>query len=242
MNLIERAIAAVQGNMIDTLSPDQLLSNWVMGVDLAQVHDYTAIAIMQHTFGYLDSSGRFPTPKVIKAPPAHHRYAIRHLERLPLNTSYPDQVKIIKKRFLALPKPAFGCQNVLLVDATGVGRPVVDLTRAEGLTPIAITITGFGDSVAGDYGVRVPKRELVARVQVILQGGRLQVAQGLPERDTLIQEMQNFRYRMTQAANLTYNAREGKNDDVVLATALCCWYAYRYANSIPVKYRTRVFR
>jgi hypothetical protein len=167
---------------------------------------------------------------------------VRHLERLPLNTSYPDQVQIIKKRFLALPKLAVGCQNVLLLDATGVGRPVVDLIRAEGLQPIAITITGFGDSVAGDYGVRVPKRELVARVQVILQGGRLQVAKGLPERDTLMQEMQNFRYKLSQAANMTFNAREGKHDDILLSVSLCCWFAYRYANSIPVKYRTRVFK
>jgi hypothetical protein len=52
---------------------------------------------------------------------------------------------------------------VLAVDATGVGKPVVDLLRERGLAPMAVTITG-GDTVTGDARARrVPKSICWAR-------------------------------------------------------------------------------
>ena len=62
--------------------------------------------------------------------------------------------------------------STLVVDATGVGRPVVDMLYASGLNPIAVTITG-GDSVHLTDGIwRVPKRDLVGLLQVLLQPSR----------------------------------------------------------------------
>jgi hypothetical protein len=49
-----------------------------------------------------------------------------------------------------------------------------------GLSPIAVTIHG-GSAVSRDeHGYRVPKRDLVSAVQVLLQNGRLRIAEGLP--------------------------------------------------------------
>jgi hypothetical protein len=66
-----------------------------------------------------------------------------------------------------------------VVDATGVGAPVVDLLRAAGIGErlVAVTITGSDDVTRGPGGDwRVPKRDLVTGLQVMLQSGELGIA------------------------------------------------------------------
>ena len=57
-----------------------------------------------------------------------------------------------------------------------------------GLAPTAITITG-GDSVTYDNGFRVPKRDLVGGLQVLLQTDRLRFSEQIPAVPQLIQEL-----------------------------------------------------
>ena len=68
-------------------------------------------------------------------------YLLRYLERVPLGTTYPG-VRIVCE-LVADGGEVRAC--TLVVDATGVGAPVVDLLRA----------AGIGDAVGGgdDYGV-----------------------------------------------------------------------------------------
>ncbi len=64
------------------------------------------------------------------------------------------------------------------MDGTGVGRPVVDLLRRARLEAILmpVTITG-GQTETTDQGFyRVPKRDLIVGLQVVLQRGGLQIA------------------------------------------------------------------
>jgi hypothetical protein len=68
-----------------------------------------------------------------------------------------------------------------------------------------------------------------SRLQVLLQSGQLKMAQDLPDGPLLIRELQNFRYSISQSANDIYGARQGEHDDLVLATALTTWMAYRGA-------------
>jgi hypothetical protein len=59
----------------------------------------------------------------------------------------------------------------LVADATGVGRPAVDLLRQAGLRPVPVTIHG-GAQVTSDpvpAYLNVPKRELVSSARVQLQ-------------------------------------------------------------------------
>ncbi len=67
---------------------------WVVGVDLGQASDPTAIAV-EHIKGALDPNseierhtGTGPLPQT----PAERVY-VRHLQRLPLGLSYPVQVQ-----------------------------------------------------------------------------------------------------------------------------------------------------
>jgi hypothetical protein len=70
----------------------------------------------------------------------------------------------------------------------------------------------------------VPKRDLIAVPQVLLQSRELKIAAELPEAETLASELQNFRYEITRSGNDTYAAwREGDHDDLVLAVALAVW-------------------
>src|SRR5439155_9551667 len=108
-----------------------LMADFYLGLDLGQAADYTAIAVLERT----------PSPEERR--PQRPDYALRYLERPPLGTTYPDIVVRVVELVNTEP---LRHRSALVVDQTGVGRPVVDLLIAAGLRPIAVTITG-GDTV-----------------------------------------------------------------------------------------------
>ena len=71
----------------------------------------------------------------------------------------------------------------------------------------------------------VPKLDLVSRLQALLHEGRLKIHKDLAEAETLVRELQDFRCEFTAAGHLTFNARSGKHDDLVLALAIAVWRA-----------------
>ena len=161
-------------------------------------------------------------------------YHLRHLERPELGIPYPQ---IVAHVLGLLETPQLRGKVTLLLDRTGVGRAVYDLF-AQGRTSaqiIPISITG-GNTVArdedGSGGYRVPKRDLVGVLQVLLQSGRLRIAEGLPLGQTLAAEMLNFKATISASGHDSYAAgsadggmwREGAHDDLVLAVTLPCWY------------------
>jgi hypothetical protein len=113
------------------------------------------------------------------------------------------------------------------VDETGVGRPVVDLldtSRIQAdLRPI--TITGGHEAVRGErMAWKVPKKCLVSTLQVLLQGRRLTVAKSLPFAAALVEELQKFQVKVTEAAHETFGALgSGYHDDLVLAIMIAAW-------------------
>jgi hypothetical protein len=117
----------------------------------------------------------------------------------------------------------------LVVDSTGVGRPVVDSLGVAGLKPIAVSIHGGTATTQAGNGWNVPKRELVSVLQVLLQSERLAFSAGLPEWGTLSKELQNFKAKISASGHDSYGAgddwRDGSHDDVVLAVALAAWRA-----------------
>jgi hypothetical protein len=176
-----------------------------VGLDLGQAVDYTAVAVLEQT-------GEPPTAW----------YAVRWLERW-RGVSYPEQVARMAKLLAA----AELADCAFIVDQTGVGRAVVDMLKAAGLCPTGISIHG-GDAVThqGDEW-RVPKRDLVSTVAVLLQTRRLQIVRSLAHADTLTHELVNFRVTIDpRTAHDSYAAwREGTHDDLVLAVALASWAA-----------------
>jgi len=190
--------------------------SFYIGLDLGQAQDYTAIAVVEK-----------------KELPKPAEYHVRHLERPKLGTPYPAIVDRVKQ---LMASSSLQNKTALVVDATGVGAPVVDMFRKAGLRPVAITITGGNSVGSGDGGYHVPKRDLVTTLQVLFQTGRLKVAAGLPEARTLVEELLNFKVKINvKTAHDSYEAwREGIHDDLVLAVALACWYGERHKKMTPV--------
>lgn len=190
-----------------------------LGLDIGQAADYTALVAddvtMEHT-GY--------DPKGEQSFDIIHR--VRHVERFPLGLSYPVMVQ----RVLRMTESPELRDCRLVVDATGVGRPVVDMMRGSKvhLFPVMIT-AGASESFDKDAGFwHIPKRELISTVQVVLGHGRLRFAK-LPESDIIKKEFQNFRLKVTPKGNDTYEAwREGDHDDLVLSVALGVYFGEKY--------------
>jgi hypothetical protein len=207
------------------------------GLDLGQAQDPTAIAILEapepprpvpgdaFLASLVTGAPAAPKPK----PPAPV-FNLRHLERIKLGTPYPKVVERVKSDLARAPLHR---QAELVVDGTGVGRPVVDLLRDAGLKPLAVSITGGETTTNDGDNYRVPKRDLVVGVQVLLQQGRLKIAKGLPDTETLIRELLAFKAKVDPTtAHDSYNAREGAHDDLVLAVALAVWRATSSANRL----------
>src|SRR5215216_2314625 len=160
------------------------MSVFIVGLDLAQASDYTALAVLEQTWPEIDG---IPTT----------RYDVRHLERMPLGTSYPDVVKQVSQRVHALRE--LDASITLVVDQTGVGRPVVDLLRDAALpcrlVPIMITggqtVTQTEEQVGWvkEIGFHVPKRDLVGVLAVLFQSERMRIARDLPAAQLLVQEL-----------------------------------------------------
>lgn len=183
------------------------MPSYYAGLDLGQRHDYTALVLIERT-----------QSKPVQS------YAVRQADRT-VQESYEDVADKIAA-YVASERLA-GCTE-LTVDETGVGNAVVDMFRRRGLSFSGVSITS-GNSVRQEGSSWfVPKRDLVATVDVLLDSGRLAIPPHLPEAAALTRELENFRYKITAAGNDTYGApdwRVNSHDDLVLAVALACWRA-----------------
>jgi hypothetical protein len=148
-------------------------------------------------------------------------FQVGHLERVPLGTSYPAIVAQVGRLLDKLP-----AGTELVIDYTGVGRPIFDMFTYSGISPVGVLITaGTAETYDGPI-CSVPKLTLVSRLQALLHEGRLKIQKELPEAETLVRELQEFRVEFTPVGHLTFNARSGKHDDLVLALAIAVWRAH----------------
>lgn len=182
---------------------------YITAVDLGQVADYSAATVLE-------------VNEVLNK----KHYAVRHIRRWDLGTSYTQIVSELAKMFQRPPLPG----SILCVDGTGVGRAVVDLLIASKpnarIAPVVITAGHLASRAKGWY--HVPKKDLVGVVQVLLGSRRLTFA-NLPLTKTLVKELTNFKVKVNpQTGNETLEAwRESDKDDLVLALAIGCWYGER---------------
>lgn len=219
-------------------------ANFFVGFDIAQAAggDYSALAIIEtHQPLALKQwtsptqwYGRKPQPPPECIPPPL-QFWLRHLERLKRGMAFHEQVKYVVDR---LRSPALrGVDPELVIDATGVGRPVVELfkrTRVKRLCPITIT-GGAQASSAGADGWHVPKRDLVIATQILLQTGRLKIADRLPLKDVFRSELLAFKVKVDAlTANDSYGAGSGAHDDCVLAVALAVWRAQQLTEAMTL--------
>lgn len=126
------------------------MSDFTLGLDIGQSQDHTALTAVE------DAGGDPAT------------FHLRHVERFDLGTPYPEVADEVARltRSDALTSSELrvngGARTVvdipptLVVDATGVGRPVVQMLEERGLEPYSIWITG-GLRESGRPGVPRPQ-------------------------------------------------------------------------------------
>jgi hypothetical protein len=80
------------------------------------------------------------------------RYSFRHLERMPLGLDYPSQVEQVRT---LVQSPEFSrSATSLIVDATGVGRPVVGSARTR--LPFAMLLVSWMPRVISSGSMVTP--------------------------------------------------------------------------------------
>ncbi len=205
-----------------------------IGVDLAQSRDRTALVALEsfkpelevsvEQFNQMNTVNDVLRRRRVRMPKRQLHHWVIHIERFPPGISYPDQVTRVLRAADALSTED---QARLVIDATGVGRPVVDMVRQASDYPVtAVTITGGSEVVKSGRNAAVPKTDLVGCVEVVLSTRRLHCEPGLPHSADLDHELRSFGYEMSPTGRPKY-AGKGAHDDLVTALSLALWGSER---------------
>ena len=203
-DIVEKAFCpAVRVLSTDTAqSPprNSRLATFYIGIDLGQKHDFTALAILERRDPPLPN---FLHPWLEQ----EVAYELRHLERLPLGTPYPKVVEHIAKL---------------------TRLPELDLLLRQAALPCPIrgvSITAGEKSRDGRQSSTVPKRDLIATLEVMLDEEELKIAAGLPERRRLVDEFMSMKAGITRTGHEVFGASGRNHDDLLTAVSLACWFA-----------------
>ena len=199
-----------------------------LGLDLGKRKDFSALALLEYTRPYIEY--RNPVTYAMEQEFEDPRYAIRQLDRIPLGTKYTDVVEQVRSKLFKITQQNYDC--TLIVDATGVGQPVIEMfhhlpARAT-LVPVVIT-AGSGESRTSDEW-RIAKQDLIAGLQIMLETGKLQISNKLAYTSALLEELLEFRGTTTPRGN---EISEGPQDDLVIAAALAVWRARQHEQTKP---------
>jgi hypothetical protein len=192
--------------------------NFTIGIDLGMTYDHSALAVVERF-------QRFRTTPLGGAvrEDVHH---VSYLHRWELGTHYRQ---VVSETGLLMQKADLK-DAVIVLDGTGVGKEVAMLflqAHREGRLghnwPRAYVITGGRETTAEV----VPKRELIGKLQTLLQAERLKIADELPLGPVLHKEFLALRVKTTPTGHDSYeSARERDHDDIVLSVALGCWFRH----------------
>jgi hypothetical protein len=195
-----------------------------VGCDLGQLVDFTAAVVVRRSLS-IGGTGRIERDSQGRP---HYRFDLSAIRRYPLGTTYTSIIAHLAEQ---LKRPELGPRPKLVLDGTGVGVAVVEMFRSalKDLPRVEvynITITsGRAVTPITRFDIHCAKLQLCGAIRAALESGRLKVPPGLEHADTLKKELQDFKIKITDAANETFSAREGAHDDLVLATALPIWLA-----------------
>lgn len=198
---------------------------FIMSVDLGTMSDYTAISIIQESFHRrndrtpMDFAEGMPGTITLE-----RSYDLRFLEQPKLRTPYEE---IVQRVYDLIMSPELKDRVDLVVDATGLGRPVIEMMRSKGLNPIPITIT-VGQDITEDRegGYHVGKYDLVSALQAWWAMGRLRMSSKIPLMPKLLTELEGFVPKRSSKGHVTYEAiKDSLHDDLVISLAMAVWYA-----------------
>lgn len=217
------------------------MNEYIVTVDLAKKRDFVGLFVMKRTPLIVEGS------KNLRAPTRVVNYLdIVHIDKFQ-NIPYPQVSRIVCTR---MGHSSLSNNADLLVDGTGVGDVVVDNMREHGLNPYSIVTTG-GDKVTEvyeDFGAtfgrendgklhpirvireyHVPKPDLIASGQLILQQERVRVAPGVPWENEFRDQMIGFKGKLNEGARVIKAEAEFDrvHDDLVSCFLMGAWWFTR---------------
>ena len=169
---------------------------YTMGVDLAETQDYTVITVMDA-----------------------ESHEVVHFDRFQ-GKDYP-----LQKDHIWLKAKRYNNARVI-IDATGVGKPIYEDLRKAGVFVEDFTFTGKS------------KEELIGKLIVFLEEKYIRI----PDIKVLQDELRAFEYKYInertgeRLANVKYGAPSGFHDDAVISLALATWglYSGQYKKFDPI--------
>ena len=150
---------------------------------MGQKRDHSAIAVVEGE-----------EKRLAWMPSLPRQMRIRYLQRIPLGTPYPRVVERVRE---IVRNPLLQGRSRVVVDATGVGGPVVDLLKAARLDcPLTVvTITSGERAHSSGENWHVPKQDLLTNLLVLLEAGELRIPRRLREAGALIRELNHVEVR-----------------------------------------------
>ncbi len=216
-----------------------------MGIDIGQQVDPTAICVVERQL----RDYTMPDPDHYHSDDrpvgGEIHYVVRRIVRLPLKTPYPVVAERVAEVYRKLHRPYHYLEHEperlrelyaqrgpdqrqsvreCYVDATGVGKPVVDLIRDKGVSCTAVLLTG-GTQVTSEWQrLSLPKGEMVSHLQVLMQSHRVHMDTNDPEAMAAVDELMNYEIRVTEMKHVQTGVfKVGAHDDLATALALACW-------------------
>ena len=175
------------------------------GLDLGRRQDPSAISILERRH---DTTGR--RDPITFEPELRLRFVLRHVETFPLGTHYFEIVRRIRN--LVHESSPF---KTLVVDASGVGAPIVEAFRAArlGASLVPITITGTGHPHLDPHGgYLVPRRDLISNLRILMERGLLKIPPTIHAKEKLIKELINLK-----------DHQGPHHDDLAISLTLAAW-------------------
>jgi hypothetical protein len=218
------------------------MNEFIVSVDIAKRRDFFGIMALRDKPEIIPASAVLETPDRIV-----HFFEVSLIEKYQGLTyeEMADRIAIVM-RHINLRNNAD-----LLIDGTGVGEAAVEQVRKRGLSPIPILFTGgeaysekyadFGSLFKGVPGqlntahilkeIHVPKKDLVAAGNILLQQKRVRVAEGRWKKD-FMKQMQAFRGKVNETksgkTHISYEAEhESDHDDLVVCYLMAAWWIQR---------------
>jgi len=196
-----------------------------LSLDVGSERDHSVLTLLDRKTQY----SRGPSGEEINLP----TYDLPFLERFKLRTPYEQ---IFNRTQEVMHNPLLstkGCQ--LLIDATGVGNPIVQMFRKLGPIPIVISAGAVVNALSSG-GYSVPKRDIVTSLQAVMQSRRIRIASGLEDIEQLKKEILGFKMRPpTSRGYIAFESdTEATHDDIVMSLAVAVWYLEKlYGYKIP---------
>jgi len=189
---------------------------YFLSLDVGKLRDHAALVLLEYRVtptGRRDAATFQPLYKC--------EVRVVYIERFRLQTSYRELVDRVSR---LCHHPHLAGHTTLILDATGQGLPAVEMFRDARLpvTLLPVTITGGKPVVVSGSSRSVPKANLVASLEVLLERGFLKIASQLPHADLLREELRQFEGWRERVGAVKYGAASG-HDDLAMAAALGAW-------------------